>query len=834
MTLSRRTALKLGIGAGALPLLGSNVLADEPPPAPPAPAGGAVIRARPLPLTAVRLTGGPLKRALDLNSAYLLALEPDRMLSYFRQRAGLQPKAEGYGGWDGGGRNLTGHIAGHYLSAISYMYAATGDPRFKERVDYMVADLKEVQDANQDGNLVALENGKEGFAKLARGEMRSGSFDLNGMWSPGYSLHKLYAGLRDAYRFTGNKTALQLEVNYGKWAENILKDLDDTQLQFMMNTEFGGMNEVAVDLYADTGDPRWLKLAEKFEHRVFIEPLKRNIDNLGGCHGNTAVPKIMGNIDRYLYTGSTDDYTVANFFWNRVAQHHSFATGGHGKDEYFAQPDKLSVIVDGRTAESCNIYNMLKLTRLLFSIVPDPQYADFHERALFNHVMASIDPEDGRTCYMVPVGRGVTHEYQDMQRGFTCCVGSGMESHALHGDGIYYEADDRLWVNLYAPSTAQWAAAGVTLTAETEFPEGETAKLSFQVRAPKEFTLLLRRPWWAGDTFAVKVNGQAFPVPTVATMPIAAAKPGMELAGRSQYTPYQSSRYVELKRTWRTGDVVEVTLPKSLRLAPTPDNPRRASIMWGPLVLAGDLGPEPQRTPGQPRQAGPGVVVPVLVSADRPVGEWVQPVAGSVGKFRTAGVGREPNAGAAAQEVDLAPFFRVHRRTYATYWDLYTPAEWEAKKAEYVAEAERVRKLEAASIAVVQPGDQAGEAQFGYQGTPDAQVQRMLNRAGRRAGSWFSYDLPVDASKAMALIATYYSDDRRGMPADFEILVDGQRIAETKLERNDPPRFFDTVYPLPAGLVQGKQKVTVKFQAKTGSQVATIFGLRVVKADELK
>jgi hypothetical protein len=249
-------------------------------------------------------------------------------------------------------------------------------------------------------------------------------------------------------------------------------------------------------------------------------------------------------------------------------------------------------------------------------------------------------------------------------------------------------------------------------------------------------------------------------------MPV--AKP-MELAGRSQYTPYQSSRYVELKRTWRTGDVVEVTLPKSLRLEPTPDNPRRASIMWGPLVLAGDLGPEPQRTAGQPRGAGPSVVSPVFVAADKPVTEWVQPVAGSVGKFRTVGVGREPNAGAAATEVDLAPFFRVHRRTYATYFDLYTPAEWDSKKAEYVAEAERLRKLEAASVAVVQPGDQANETQFGYKGAEDAQVQRMLGRSGRRGASWFSYDVPVEAARPMALIATYYSDDRRGMPADFEI-----------------------------------------------------------------
>jgi len=697
----------------------------------------------------------------------------------------------------------------------------------------MVSEFKEVQDANKDGNLVALEGGKEAYERLSRGEIRSGSFDLNGQWSPWYTLHKTYAGLRDAYRYTGNKTALEVEIGFAAWAENILKNLTDEQIQFHLNTEFGGMNEIAVDLYGDTGDERWLALAQKFEHRVFIEPLKRNIDILPGTHGNTAVPKLIGNLDRYIYTGAQDDLVAANFFWNRVVQHHSYSSGGHGLGEYFGPADRLAERVDGRTAESCNVYNMLKLTRLLFAVQPDSHYADFHERALFNHVLASIDPEDGRTCYMVPVGRGVTHEYQDMFRSFTCCVGSGMESHALHGDGIYYEDGERLWVNLYAPSTAQWTEAGVTLTSETEFPEGETAKLSIQARSPKEFTLLLRRPWWAGEGFNVTVNGQAVPFTPPTTMPV--PKGSMELAGRSQYTPYESSRYVEVKRTWRSGDVVEVTLPKSLRLEPTPDNPRRTSIMWGPLVLAGDLGPEPPRGQGQGRQQAPSnVVVPVFVAADKPLTEWVQPVSGTPGRFRTVGAGREPNAQGTAHEVELAPFFRVHRRTYATYWDTYTPAEWQSQQAEYVAEAERLKKLEAASVAFVQPGDQASETQYAFKSGDGAQVQRTNGRAGRRASSWFSYDVPVEAGKPLALIATYHSDDRRGMPADFEIQVDGQRIAEVKLERADPPRFYDVSYAIPANLLQGKEKVTLRFEARPSSQVATVFGVRVVRAAEIE
>ena len=257
--------------------------------------------ARPLPLSAVRLTGGPLKHAQELDAEYLLKLEPDRMLAYYRKRAGLEPKAQGYTGWDGDGRNLTGHIAGHYLSAVSLMYAATGDVRFKERADYIVKELKEVQDKNGDGYLGALENLRERFAEVTAGNIRSSFFDLNGLWSPWYTLHKTFAGLRDAYRYTGNQTALDLEVKYAAWAESIMSKLNDEQTQKMLNTEFGGMNEVLADLYADTGDKRWLALSRRFDHHAFVDPLKRREDKLAGQHGNTQVPKMLGVLKQYIY-----------------------------------------------------------------------------------------------------------------------------------------------------------------------------------------------------------------------------------------------------------------------------------------------------------------------------------------------------------------------------------------------------------------------------------------------------------------------------------------------------------------------------------------------------
>jgi DUF1680 family protein len=795
-----------------------------------------ILQARPLPLCKVRLTGGPLKRAQDLTAEYLLQLEPDRMLAGYRIRAGLEPKAEGYGGWDAvDSRQLTGHIAGHYLSAVSLMYAATGKEEFKQRADYIVTEFKEVQDKRGDGYLGAIVNrdgidGRELFERLSRGEIKSSGFDLNGLWSPWYTLHKTYAGLRDAFRFTGNTTALELEIKFAEWAERILAPLDAGQIQRMLNTEFGGMNEVLVDLYADTGDKRWLDLSYKFEHRSFILPLQRHQDPLEGKHGNTQVPKLIGSADRYAYTGSTGDILAASFFWDQVVQHHSFATGGHGQDEYFGAPGKLSDRVDGRTAETCNVYNMIKLTRRLFAIRPDALYADFHERALFNHILTSIDPEDGRTCYMVPVGRGVQHEYQAMFRSFTCCVGTGMESHALHGDGIYYQAGDKLWVNLYAPSTAEWTEAGVNLNMDTDFPEGESVTLKMTLRSPKEFTLALRRPCWAGDGFSVKVNGEAAPEDVIDPYR-GVPESGRPVPGRVGME--QSGAYVELKRVWKTGDTVEMTLPKTLRLEPTPDNPRVTAIMWGPLVLAANLGPEPARGRGRDVSYQPPKI-PVFVAAEQPVSQWVKSVPGEPGHFRIVDISRDSLGADIKIEVDLVPFYRLHRRTYAVYFDLFSKPEWEEKKAEYVAEQQRQRELEKATVAYVQPGEMQPERDFNFQGAEDSWPTRILGRPGRSGRSWFSFDLPVEPDRPMVLVVTYYSGERGRGDASFEILVDGERIGHQEVTRSSPPRFFDVQYVLDPSIVKGKEKVTVRFQAAEGSFIASVFGIRMIRRDKDK
>jgi len=755
--------------------------------------------ARPLPLSAVRVTGGPLKHAQDLDAAYLLKLEPDRMMAYFRKRAGLQPKAEGYPGWDGDGRNLTGHIAGHYLSAVSLMYAATGDPRFKERADYLVKEMKEVQDKNGDGYLGAVEGLKEKFGEVAKGNIKSSSFDLNGLWSPWYTLHKTFAGLRDAYRFTGNRTALEVETKFAAWAETILVNLTPEQDQQMLNTEFGGMNEVLADLYADTGNKRWLALSHRFDHNAFLDPLKHGDDKLAGQHGNTQVPKMLGVLMQYIYTGDNASGAAAEFFWHLVVTDHTYATGGHGKDEYFGPPDQLAERVDGRTDESCNVYNMLKMTRRLFATDPDIRYAEFEERALFNHVLASMDPEDGRTCYMVPVGRGVRHEYQNLDRDFTCCVGTGMESHALHGDGIYYESNHRLWINLYVPSRANWKAAGATVTMATDFPEGETASVKLALQRPKLFMLTLRRPSWAGDGFAVKVNGQSV----------------------TDLSP--AGTYVDIYRTWKSGDTVSLVLPKKLHVEGLPDNQRRAALMWGPLVLAADLGPE--------RRGDGATASPSLVPGEKPLTEWLQPVRDNLGVFQTVGVAR--NADGQASEVQFVPFYRLHRRTYSIYQDLYTDAGWAKKIEQLKAEQVKQEKLEAATVAFLAAGDAAKEKSFGLK-SEESSPDREVGRVGRRSKKWFSYELPVEAAKPMALVVTLNPQERA--KRTFEVLVDGQRVGEGAIDRYPPgsatTHFYDVTYKLPAEVVGNKQKVTIRFQATGGNETATVYGIRLIRVEE--
>lgn len=789
----------------------------------------AITKAHAVPLGRVRLTGGPLKHAQDLTREYLLALDPDRMLAYYRERAGLTPKAKGYTGWDGNGRNLTGHIAGHHLSGVSLMYQATGDVRFKERADYIVRELAEVQRTNGDGYVGALDGLREAFARVSKGEIKSGSFDLNGLWSPWYTLHKTYAGLRDAYRHTGNAQALQVEIGFATWSEGVLKPLNDEQVQKMLLTEFGGMNEILADLYADTGDVRWLKLSHRFEHHAMTQPLKRHQDNLSGKHGNCQIPKLIGSASRYAYTGEMEDIVAATFFWDRVVRHHSYASGGHGLNEYWGPPDVLAPRVDGRAAETCNVYNMLKLSRRLFSLRPDAAYADFHERALFNHILASIDPNDGRTSYMVPVGRGEQQEYQNMQRDFTCCVGSGMESHALHGLGVWYESRDTIWLNLFVPSTAEFTLAKAKLALDTSFPGGDTSTVTVTLPAPATFTLAVRRPYWAGDGFTIAVNGTPMPQPPFNTLsdPVAGGRAG----GIGNESTAPTSAYVNITRTWKSGDTVSIVSPKSLHLEPTPDDPRVTAIMWGPLALAGDMGARLADI-DENSQTTPGMKVPMLVTESRTITDFVKP-AGKSGDFTIPDIGRIPGdtpGASVTAPVALAPFYRTHRKRYSVYFDLLTPQQFTEKQDALAAARDAEERIERATFAKVVAGDAESEKKANYRSDPaDRPVGRNEGRTQRNGLGWFSYDIPVEGDTQMSLVITHFVEP--GLPPQlgpFDILVDGTSVG-SHVPNYSASGFYKATYPIPQQLTQGKGTVTVRFQAVGSGRVAPVFEVRTVR-----
>jgi DUF1680 family protein len=620
----------------------------------------------------VRLTGGPLKAAQDADAAFLLSMDPNRALAALRTAAGIDPKAQPLAGWDApNGRTLAGHIAGHLLSAYSLMYAATGKEEFKTRADAMVAALAEIQAKNGDGYIGAQKDSRnkserEIFKDVSNGILNANYESLNGLWSPWYVHHKMFAGLRDAYRHTGNKKALEVETALATWAETVLARLTDEQIQKMLDGEFGGMGEVLVNLYEDTGDKRWLDLSYKFEHKSFIQPLAAGEDKLGNTHGNHNIPTLMGSAERYAAAARPEDLAAADFFWKAVVDHHTFATGGNSgaaDGEFFPYTDKLGEMIaknpGAPTNESCNVYNMLKLTRTLFSFQPDARYADYLERALFNHSLTQIKPDNGLMAYHVSVGQGVRLDYQGTAGGqlnsaFTCCVGTGMENPALYADGIYCAAADKLWVNLYAPSTADWAAQNAQLKMETALPEGDSAKLTLTLKAPKTFTLALRRPAWTTAGFNITINGEAQKLPAI--------KPGTA-----------SGTYIELARAWKSGDTIELTIPKELRVEYTPDDPTLGALMWGPLVLGADLGTTPLAR--GPATASRG---PAIVRAAIPGSDWLKPVSDKPGQFRVE-TGRNATAPADNIPITFVPLYRLHDHTYSVYMSIYTPDAWAAK-----------------------------------------------------------------------------------------------------------------------------------------------------------
>ncbi len=745
----------------------------------------APVQARAFDLGEIRVTSGPFKHAMERDVAWLLTIEPDRLLHRFHAHAGLPVKGEIYGGWESEG--LSGHTLGHYLSACAMHYAGTGDLEFKRRVDYIVAELARCQRARKTGYVGAIPGEDTLFARVARGEIKSTGFNLNGGWSPWYTVHKVMAGLVDAHTYARNPLALVVVRGLADWTAAVVNPLSEEQRLAMLNCEYGGMNEVLANLYAITGEQKYLDLSYRFHDEFVLGKLAQRIDPMPGKHSNTNVPKAVGAVRRHELTGSLPDLAIARFFWETMVRHHSYVIGGNSNYEYCGEPDRLNDRLSDNTCESCNTHNMLKLTRHLFCLAPDQELADYYERALYNHILASQNPADGMLCDFVPLRMGSRKQFSDPFNTFTCCVGTGMENHVKYGEGIWYEAaDGGLYLALFIPSVLEWGERGVTITQTTRFPEEEVTRLTFAVKKPARFPLYLRRPAWA-DTVAVTVNGRA-----------AAAE--VNAAG-----------FLAITRTWRSGDTVEIRMPMHLRSESMPDNPERIALLYGPVVLAGQLGAEPP---------DPVLGVPVLLTSDWKIPNWVKPVSTAPLTFTTTGVGMP-------FDFRLKPFYSTAEEYYSVYFDFFTPEAWEARKAAREAEKRRQQQIEACTIDNFRIGEMQPERDHRLEASEQSYVDQALGRSGReaRAGHWFSFEMRVRPEVATALLLTFIGDDRG---RKFDLLVEGNKIAEIDWQGGESGRFYDLTYPLPAEVIAGKTMITVRVEASHGRTAGRIFGCRTV------
>jgi hypothetical protein len=628
--------------------------------------------AQAIPLSQVRLLPSAHLTAVTVNETYLLSLDPDRFLHNFRKGAGLKPRAPAYGGWEQD--TIAGHSLGHYLSAIALMHAQTGNPALAAKAAYVVDELALIQGAQGDGYVAgflrhrkdgAVVDGKEIFPEIMAGDIRSAGFDLNGCWVPFYNWHKLYTGLFDVQTWCGNDKAVLVGANLGSYIDRVFAALNDDQVQKVLDCEHGGINESFAELYARTGDARWLKLSQRLYHQKVLDPLADHKDILANHHANTNIPKIIGLARLYEVVHDPRHREAASFFWERVTGHHSFVIGGNGDREYFFEPDTLSKHITEATCEHCASYNMLKLTRHLYAWQPDARYFDYYERAHLNHVMAQQNPKTGMFTYMTPLFTGAAREWSDAENTFTCCHGTGMESHAKHGDSIFWEgpatAFPTLFVNLYIPSTVTWARGGADVRLDTRYPFDGSVRLSItRSKRPERARVALRVPGWAASA-AIKVNGK----PAEVT---------------------RQNGYAVIDRIWTAGDHVDLDLPLDLRVEATRDDAHVVAVLRGPMVLAADLGPA-----DQPYSAAE----PALVGTDIPAG--LKPVSLEKAIYVTNGIGRPG-------ELTFVPFYSQYERRSAVYFKRFSDTEWVTEEAAFKAEQARQKDLAARSVDVMYLG----------------------------------------------------------------------------------------------------------------------------------
>lgn len=698
----------------------------------------------------VRLTRSAFKHAEDMDIQYLLALNPDRLLAPYLKGAGLPPKADNYTNWENTG--LDGHIGGHYLSALSFMYAATGNEEIGRRLDYVLSELKRCQDTAGDGYLCGVPDGRKMWKEIEQGNVRAATFGLNDRWVPLYNIHKIYAGLRDAYLVAHREEAKDMLVKLTDWMERTTANLTDAQMQDMLRSEHGGLNETFADVAAITGDKRYLTLAHRFSHDIILNPLLKQEDKLTGIHANTQIPKVIG-FKRIADIEKNDDWSkAADFFWQTVVNNRSITIGGNSVYEHFHPADNFEPMrTSEQGPETCNTYNMLRLTKMLYATSADAKYMDYYERALFNHILSTQDPVQGGFVYFTPMRSGHYRVYSQPQTSFWCCVGSGLENHARYGEMIYaHKGNDQLFVNLFIPSTLEWG--DINIEQSTSFPdeEGTSVIVTSKKGKNKKFTLNIRVPEWVNEgELSLTINGKTEKVNI-------------------------ADGYVKVSRSWKDGDKLHISMPMHLRAIDMPDNSHNYSFLYGPIVLASRMGTQRQDgmfaddSRGGHIAQGPRLPLqnmPVVVGSTEDILSHITKTDGKM-EFTLKGVSPENYEG-----MKLEPFYRIHESRYMVYWPVLSASEV-AKRQEEVARQESIAQaLEARTADKVTCGEQQPES--------DHFVKMEWSGTGNDGGvhwretrQWFSYSMKTNGRKITAVRIAFRPENNR----DARVLINDTEI----------------------------------------------------------
>lgn len=736
-----------------------------------------------IPLQAVRLKPSLFLDSLATNRRYLFELEPDRLLHNFLQYAGLPPKGAVYGGWEGD--TIAGHTLGHYLSALALLHAQTGDAQAKQRIDYIVSELARAQAQDKDGYVGGftrkdeqgrIDGGKIVFEEVRRGIIKGSAFNLNGSWSPLYSEHKLFAGLLDAHALAGSRQALEVLEKVAGYFAGVFDALDHTQLQQLLDSEFGGFNESYIELGARTGNPRWIAIGKRLRHEKVVDPAIAGKDDLPHRHANTQVPKFIGEARQFEVAGDVDAAAAARFFWETVVTHYSYVIGGNADREYFQQPDTISSFLTEQTCEHCNSYNMLKLTRHLYQWTPQARYFDYYERTLHNHTMAAQHAETGMFAYMMPMITGGERAFSDKFDSFWCCVGTGLEAHAQFGDSIYWHDERSLYVNLYISSMLDWKEGGIALQLDSGVPDNGKVRLQIDradAAAPKR--LLLRVPAWSEGRFKLRVNGH-------------------EQRAKAE------QGYLVLARTWKAGDVVDVEFDMPLRLEHAAGDENSIVVMRGPLALAADLGPVSEAY-DQPD--------PALVADASPLSGFAplpQP-----GRFLTSTT--------RPQGLTFVPFFAQYERRSALYFKRMDAGQWTQEAARRERAKADQDALQSRAVDMIQFGNEASEqAHKLASDTSFGGAYRRKECRDVRGKGFVEFEMK-GSERPLALRLRFWGSDK----GRFHILVDGKLAVEVKVERGNVIDFVDRDYPLPPALTRGG---TLKFRIEPqhGDTAGPLFG----------